>query len=282
MALPVKIRKIYKTLKDFEKQRSIITDIAVVGSKGAGKSALIKSLGPAKGIFTEITVLERPADYDLVLVVVSADKKLKIDEIKLVTKKLKKSDTSYLLVINKIDKAKDIEGLLDCLEDANVAMSNIVSVSATLNMGLDDLKKKILDNLVAHRLALASKAPSFRNLVVEKIIRATSSQNAIFAGVIIVPGADMPVLSANQVKMVLEIAAAYGEELSLERAKELLVTIGGGFLFRSAARQLLDFVPGPGWIIKASVAYGGTEALGRSAKLYFKKGISSLVKIGKK
>jgi uncharacterized protein (DUF697 family) len=35
------------------------------------------------------------------------------------------------------------------------------------------------------------------------------------------------------------------------------------------ARELLDFVPGPGWVLKGAVAYAGTRALGEAAIRYF-------------
>ncbi len=49
----------------------------------------------------------------------------------------------------------------------------------------------------------------------------TAAQNAGVGLVVVIPGADMPVMTANQAKMVLEIAAAYGQPLTVERIKEL-------------------------------------------------------------
>ena len=39
--------------------------------------------------------------------------------------------------------------------------------------------------------------------------------------VVFIPGADMPIMTLNQAKMLLQIAAAYGQPLSAERIKEL-------------------------------------------------------------
>ena len=49
--------------------------------------------------------------------------------------------------------------------------------------------------------------------------------------------------------------------------------MGSGFGLRAIARQALSFLPGPGWIIKSSVAYGGTRAMGQSASAYFTSGV---------
>ena len=45
--------------------------------------------------------------------------------------------------------------------------------------------------------------------------------------------------------------------------------VGAGFGFRAVARELLDFVPVAGWALKASIAYGGTKAIGEAAVRYF-------------
>jgi len=60
-------------------------------------------------------------------------------------------------------------------------------------------------------------------------------------------------MTANQIRMVLKIAHAYGEELGLDRAIEILSIVGTGFVLRTLARQALDFVPGFGWAVKGAI-----------------------------
>jgi uncharacterized protein (DUF697 family) len=72
--------------------------------------------------------------------------------------------------------------------------------------------------------------------------------------------------------MLLRIAAAYGQPLGTERVKELGAIIAGGFAFRTIARQFLGLVPGFGWAVKGSIAYGGTVAMGKAAIEYFEEG----------
>jgi hypothetical protein len=50
------------------------------------------------------------------------------------------------------------------------------------------------------------------------------------------------------------------------------VVVGCGFTFRLLAQQLLDFIPGFGWAVKAGVAYSGTLAMGYAAVEYFEEG----------
>jgi uncharacterized protein (DUF697 family) len=61
----------------------------------------------------------------------------------------------------------------------------------------------------------------------------------------------------------------YGHNVDRRRAVELLGVLGTGFGLRTIAREALDFVPGPGWLLKGAVAYGGTRALGEAAIRYF-------------
>ena len=128
------------------------------------------------------------------------------------------------------------------------------------------------DRVSGKRLALAANFAFVRRAVAEESVKATSFQNGVIGAVLIIPGADMPVMTANQAKMVLQIAAAYGVTLGAERIKELAAVVGGGFAFRAIARQFLDFIPGIGWAIKGAVGYSGTLAMGYAAIEYFEGG----------
>jgi uncharacterized protein (DUF697 family) len=120
--------------------------------------------------------------------------------------------------------------------------------------------------------ALAAALPALRAAVIEHTIQATARQNALVGAVIILPGADMPVMTMNQLKMVLRIGAAYGYRADLQRTVEMLGVIASGLGMRALARRAVEYVPGLGWAMKASFGYVGTEAIGRSAVAYFENG----------
>lgn len=130
----------------------------------------------------------------------------------------------------------------------------------------------LADRVNGKRLALAANFPFVRKAVAQEAIKNTAFQNAVIGGVVVIPGADMPLMTANQAKMILQIAAAYGEPLGAERVKELAAVVGGAFVFRTVARQMLTFVPGFGWAIKAGIGYSGTLAMGYAAIEYFEQG----------
>jgi uncharacterized protein (DUF697 family) len=79
----------------------------------------------------------------------------------------------------------------------------------------------------------------------------------------------MPVLTLNQVRMVIRIARCYGQQVDTSRLPEVLGVFGAGFVFRTVGRELLDLVPVAGWAVKGAVAYSGTVAIGEAARRYF-------------
>ena len=124
----------------------------------------------------------------------------------------------------------------------------------------------------AKRLAFAQAFEFVRRPLSMESVRSTSMQNAGVGFVAFIPGADLPIMTLNQAKMVLQIAAAYGQPLTMERAKELAAVVGGGFACRAVARQLVGVVPALGWAIKAGIGYAGTSAMGHAAVEYFEHG----------
>ena len=122
------------------------------------------------------------------------------------------------------------------------------------------------------RLAFALAFTFVRRPLSLEAVGATAMQNAGVGLVLILPGADMPVMTLNQAKMLLQIAAAYGQPMNLARVKELACVVGGAFACRTVARQLVGVVPALGWAVKAAIGYAGTEAMGRAAIEYFESG----------
>jgi len=138
--------------------------------------------------------------------------------------------------------------------------------------GAPTLENRIVRAAGDGAAALAVQLPALRRAYCDRVVLANASQNAVIGAVVIIPGADMPAMTANQVRMVLKIAAAYGEQIGLDRALEILSVVGTAFVFRTLARQALDFVPGFGWALKGAVGFTGTVTLGEAAVAYFEAG----------
>lgn len=172
-----------------------------------------------------------------------------------------------------------------CLQEKYQAENLKLSVeplpyTADLDEFFEALAHRMLDQLEDASLACAASFPFIRRTLSQKIIHETARQNALIGAFIFIPGADMPVMSLNQMKMVIQIAAAYGQELSLSSLKELSVVLASGFLLRALARQAAGLVPFGGFALKASIAYSGTQLLGRSMIAYCEEGkdLSSICK----
>jgi len=141
----------------------------------------------------------------------------------------------------------------------------------------DELIRGPLADWAMHRMeklrtALGHNFEFVRRAVAKDIVRKSAWQNAAIGVVVFIPGADMPLMTMNQGRMLLQIAATYGEPLETERLKELAAVVAGGFLFRTFARQLVGLIPGFGWAVKGSIAYTGTMAMGAAAISYFEEG----------
>jgi len=119
---------------------------------------------------------------------------------------------------------------------------------------------------------LAAGLPWLRPAVVARLVRRTAMENALIGALVFIPGADMPVMTLNQVRMVLRIAAAYGRGVEPSRAPEVVAVVGAGLGLRALAHQGLRFVPVAGWALKGAIGFGGTIALGRAAAAFYQSG----------
>jgi uncharacterized protein (DUF697 family) len=142
------------------------------------------------------------------------------------------------------------------------------------------LVPRIISKIGEKEVALAAAVPVFKDEVGSHIIAKTAQQNAVIGVAVFIPGADMPLLTMNQIKMILRLSAVYNQELSVKRLYEVLAVVGGGFVFREAARQVAGTIPIVGWAIKGGVAYGGTIAIGQLAKRYFESWKGDIANVG--
>lgn len=124
----------------------------------------------------------------------------------------------------------------------------------------------------SHAAALGRRYPTLRDAAARQVTYRTAGQNGLVGLVFFLPGADMPAMTLNQVKMVLSIASIYGEAIDRERAVELAGILGMGFGLRALARSIVKSTPGIGWAIKAVTGYSATMAMGLGAIRYFEKG----------
>lgn len=277
----------WNSLQKVREEVSQDVSILVVADNQSNAEQFIAGLAPntnEKSIFSVMTLeddklaqgLIKPAlAADLVLVVLEEEILFAKKTILAITS-VYQLDRPFLLVIGK-KAASESQILKEKAERVyNILPSQIVTTALDRIDSSYELTYKLLNQCGSKALALGRALGVVRPAVVKQITDKTKWQNALIGAVTIFPGSDLPLLTLNQARMVLMIAAVYGAELSLQRARELLVVLGGGFTFRAAARELLTLMAFPGWIIKGSIAYLGTEVIAKAAERYFASGLDQL------
>jgi len=151
----------------------------------------------------------------------------------------------------------------------------------------DRMRNLMSEGLGDRAMAFARSYLAFRPTVIARLISETSIANAEFSFVANIPslipvigsamtlGADMIVLTKNQMMMVYKIAASSGRALDNQSAifAEMIPVVGQGMVWRTVAREATALLPfAAGTIPKIAISYTGTYALGRAAEYYYRVG----------
>jgi uncharacterized protein (DUF697 family)/predicted GTPase len=92
---------------------------------------------------------------------------------------------------------------------------------------------------------------------------------ATSAGAFPVPGVDVVVLPAIQLRMINYLATLYGRPMTAQGFTELAASLGLGMLTRQLARSMMKFIPGVGSVVAAALAFASTYALGKAFCYYY-------------
>ena len=265
--LPLHPAAVYGVVKEIKAAAEDLSPLVVAGAEGPA-SELVAALaqGGDTSALRDFSGRE-VTRYDLqgaalLLYVVSGEKPSAEDE-----QVLKLADRNDVDAVCVLVGAKSTP-----VDVAYVPATRVVAVPPGRPLPVDRIAELVASLTDETGYALAARLPVVREAVVEAIVRRFARQNGVLGVAIFIPGADFPVLTLNQLRMVFRIAAAHGEEIDRERIPEVLAVVGAGLGFRTVAREALGFVPGLGWAIKGGVAYAGTKALGKAATAYFEQG----------
>ena len=108
------------------------------------------------------------------------------------------------------------------------------------------------------RILLAAAFSFCRKAAASALVRQSALANMGVGAISFIPGSDLPIMLAEQERLALDLMGVYGKKPGPEAAADLAGVFGAGFAYRAIARTLAGAVPGIGWALKASVAYGGT------------------------
>ena len=272
--IPLSPRKVYSAVREVREESEAPARLLVTGSDQTAVTAvyetLIQGAAPAQatclidasagGGESEPPPLSQLSSGDLIILTVSPA----VMDSQAFGGRLVEAEQAGSPVVVVLTEAPGME-----ISFPGVGPSRVLGMAPGGIVPADVLAKAVADAAGDAIVALAARLPVLRDEACRQIIRRTARQNAVVGCLFIIPGADLPVMTINEARMVLRIAAAHGESVGSERALEILGVIGSGFGLRAVARQALDFFPGPGWVLKGGVAWSGTRALGEAAKAYF-------------
>lgn len=227
----------------------------------------------ANSLSDEKAMVARLKDADLALVVISPGKSNK--DLEQMVKQASLADRKLVVVTGRDIDDWLVENLADVFR---VSGEDVVFIPVSDDTAVRTiLLPRVLQKIKDKEVALAAAVPAFKEEVATRIIAETARQNAVIGVAIFIPGADMPLMTINQIRMILRLSAAYNQELSAKRLYEVLAVVGGGLAFREVARQTLSVIPVAGWAVKGGIAYGGTIAMGRLARKYFENEMGEIL-----
>jgi small GTP-binding protein len=179
----------------------------------------------------------------------------------------------FVVVLNKMDLVKKERPVVIGKAAAALGIPSdaVIPISAKEGDDVEKLLLAVVKSEPAIVAALGAALPEYRwKLTQASITRAASTSAAI--AVTPLPFLDFFPLVGVQASMVLTIARIYAYQITLARARELVVTFGMALLGRTLFYELSKLGGPPGWLLAAGVAAGTTTAMGYAAAIWFERG----------
>ena len=284
-------------VRDIREQAEQPCRIALIGERNESRSRIAHILtsgadrfpprgGSALDVLDLPLTRERGADLgraDLLILVLSGDQALSYDAF-LAYEKLAVLPVPLVLVV--VGRA-DLPTPAPSVPTPDWAAAPAVFLAHTDN---DETIRKRVGAAIVETLpeslvlAAARRLPGLRAAAARAIIANVSLSNATYAFTTglseIIPvlnlplnAADMIVMTKNQAILVYRIGLAMGADGEFSTMiKEIMPVIGGGFIWRQLARQLVGLIPVVGLLPKVAVSYAGTYATGVVAARWYEHG----------
>jgi len=247
-------------------QESDVGLFLVVDTPGADAAGSV-------GIVEKEKALEAAAEADVIVTMFDAAHGIREPE-EALFQELRDLNKPIVVTLNKMDLIgrEKPEVLGRAAAGLGIGVEQIIPLSAKKGEGVASILQAIAKSEPRIVAALGKALPAYRwDLAQTAIGRAASTAAAI--AITPLPFIDFIPLLGVQAALVLGIARIYGKKITLQRARELIVTFGAGMLGRTLFYELSKFGGPPGWILSAAVAAGTTVAVGYGAMVWFERGV---------
>ena len=302
------IRTFMKALNWKEAQGEVLeglkNTVVIVGLPNTGKSTLFNYLkgqqlspvssqaGTTRSLvrtdFGPFTLIDTPGHLpelmesgmelaSLIVFLIDATKGLQAKDRELY-ETIKKMNKPTILAVNKVDALPGGESGDRLANEVAVSLgvAGVIPVSGRTGRNVaEELIPAMIDASPEAALVIGRELPAYRRRAAQRIIR-NATLLSLAAGLEPFPLVDIPILLGNQIRLVLRIAALYGEKVdsadTTQHVRELVTVMAGGLGFRYLAEQAAKVVPFGGDFIAGAIAGAGTWAMGQVVLEYYEGG----------
>ncbi len=302
------IRNFMKALNWKEAQGEVLeglkNTVVIVGLPNTGKSTLFNYLkgqqlspvssqaGTTRTLvrtdFGPFTLIDTPGHLpelmesgmelaSLIVFLIDATKGLQAKDRELY-ETVKKMNKPTILAVNKVDALPGGESGDRLANEVAVSLgvAGVIPVSGRTGQNVaEELIPAMIDASPEAALVIGRELPAYRRRAAQRIIR-NATLLSLAAGLEPFPLVDIPILLGNQIRLVLRIAALYGEKMdsadTTQHVRELVTVMAGGLGLRYLAEQAAKVVPFGGDFIAGAIAGAGTWAMGQVVLEYYEGG----------